>query len=196
MHKGGKLAFLGEADDELGAAVEAEERESEFASPVEGDGLASTGGAGDFSIPLDGDGLASTATARFDGLDIPRIETGERAAWPRKRKRSNSSSDMPALPFASIVKVLVKKAPWTYTAPWRKESQKACSGSGFLLGENRLVITGAHVVHRATSVIVQAQVGAPAKYAARVVCIGREVDLAILKIDDEKFWLDKSCLEV
>ena len=121
----------------------------------------------------------------------------EPAARPRKRKHPDyDNNDMPAVPFASIVKVLVKKAPWTYTAPWRKESQRACSGSGFLLGAERMVVTGAHVVHRATSVIVQAQVGAQAQYAARVVCIGREIDLAILTIDDDKFWLDKTPLEV
>lgn len=168
-------------DDDLGTGEE--ERESDFASPVDGDELAGTHGG----------------STGFDEVDTHEIGTRgeEQAARPRKRKRSTGgSSDLPALPFGSIVKVLVKKAPWTYTAPWRKESQKACSGSGFLLGSNRLVITGAHVVHRATSVIVQAQVGAPTKYAARVECIGRDVDLAILKIDDDRFWLDKTPLEV
>lgn len=174
------MSFLREEDDDLTAAIG---RESELASPIESEELTSA----------DAEGLEDGDANETDA-------SGMAAALPRKRKRPNRSGstniEMPALPFASIVKVLVKKAPWTYTAPWRKESQRACSGSGFLLVEKRLVVTGAHVVHRATSVIVQAQVGAQAKYAARVVCIGREIDLAILTIDDDGFWTDKTLLEV
>lgn len=153
--------------------------------------------AGESPGECDGGRLSSASSASTDSdeLEISGHEEVERVA-SRKRKRPSSAREIPALPLSSIVKVLVKKAPWTYTAPWRKESQKACSGSGFLLGANQLVITGAHVVHRATSVIVQAQIGAPAKYAARVVCVAREVDLAILKIDSKRFWSDKIPLEV
>jgi S1-C subfamily serine protease len=174
------MSFLREAEDDLMGDV-AEDRETDFASPIEGEEI------------------AGAAAGGFDELEANKIGARghEPAARPRKRNRSSyCDDDMPAVPFASIVKVLVKKAPWTYTAPWRKESQRACSGSGFLLGTNRVIVTGAHVVHRATSVIVQAQVGAQAKYAARVVCIGREIDLAILTIDDDAFWMDKTPLEV
>ena len=155
-----KMSLLREAEHDLGNFTE--DRENDFASPIEDEEIASVGPAG------------------LDELEVDEVEARghELAARPRKRKRSDyGNKEMPAVPFASIVKVLVKKAPWTYTAPWRKELQRACSGSGFLLGANRMVVTGAHVVHRATSVIVQAQVGAQAKYAARVVCVGREVDL-------------------
>ena len=169
------MSLLREAEHDLGNFTE--DRENDFASPIEDEEIASVGPAG------------------LDELEVDEVEARghELAARPRKRKRSDyGNKEMPAVPFASIVKVLVKKAPWTYTAPWRKEMQRACSGSGFLLGANRMVVTGAHVVHRATSVIVQAQVGAQAKYAARVVCVGREVDLAILTIDDDAFWMDKT----
>ena len=195
MHEGDDaLAFLGAAEDP-------EDQVSDFASPTEADGHALAVGVSGGS-PVEGD------AAYFGKLEVDdamvsmpaAMSEGGQAQRQRKRRKRSSSSgsggELPSLPFASVVKVFVKKAPWTYTAPWRKDSQKASMGSGFLLGSKRLLITNAHVVHRATSVIVQAQAGAPAKYAAKVVCIGREIDLAILKVEDESFWANKTELEV
>ena len=159
--------------------------ETEAESPGADDGAYFGGGAG---VEHE-----ATAAARAPGGG-----RGGHTSRRRKRKRDGGGrgAALPSLPFASVVKVFVKTAPWTYTAPWRKDSQKASMGSGFIVGGNRLLITNAHVVHRATSVIVQPQAGGPAKYAARVLCIGREIDLAILTVDEESFWVDKKSLEV
>ena len=95
----------------------------------------------------------------------------------------------------SCTQLIVQRVEANYAEPWRTRTQSSSSGTGFLVSGHR-IITNAHVVHRATSVIVQAQAGAPAKYAAKVVCIGREIDLAILKVEDESFWANKTELEV
>ncbi|CAE7849019.1 DEGP10, partial [Symbiodinium necroappetens] len=70
--------------------------------------------------------------------------------------------------------------------------QSASTGTGFLL-DGRFVITNAHVVHRAVSVLVRATVGPPVKWNARVLAVGLPCDLAILAVEDE-FWKGKESL--
>eukprot|EP00927_Polykrikos_kofoidii_P007772 TRINITY_DN13190_c0_g4_i1.p1 TRINITY_DN13190_c0_g4~~TRINITY_DN13190_c0_g4_i1.p1 ORF type:complete len:578 (+),score=79.63 TRINITY_DN13190_c0_g4_i1:77-1810(+) len=95
---------------------------------------------------------------------------------------------------ASVCKLFVKKVPANFADPWRKHSQQSSTGTGFLL-RNRWIITNAHVVHRAVSVLVRATSGPPVKYNARVVSIGLPCDLAVLEVDGD-FWQGKQSLEL
>lgn len=49
------------------------------------------------------------------------------------------------LPFGSVVKLHVKRAPWSFSSPWRRESQVTVTGTGFLLN-GRHILTNAHVI--------------------------------------------------
>lgn len=70
--------------------------------------------------------------------------------------------------------------------PWGKASPQDVTGSGVVI-EGRRILTNAHVVEYASQ--VQIQTGQEGdKVPATVVAISRAMDLAILKLDDEKFF--------
>ncbi|CAL1138495.1 unnamed protein product [Cladocopium goreaui] len=94
----------------------------------------------------------------------------------------------------SVCKLFVRKAPCNFADPWRKHSQQSSTGTGFLL-EGRWVVTNAHVVHRAVSVLVRPTTGNPVKYNARVVALGLPCDLAVLEVE-ENFWRGKESLKL
>jgi len=94
----------------------------------------------------------------------------------------------------SVCKLFVKKVPANFACPWRKSSQSSSTGTGFLT-RGKWIVTNAHVVHRAVSVLVRATTGPPVKYSARVVSIGYPCDLAVLQVDDA-FWQDKESLRL
>eukprot|EP00434_Breviolum_minutum_P035858 symbB.v1.2.031756.t2/scaffold3721.1/size51450/3 len=60
---------------------------------------------------------------------------------------------------------------------------------------SRWVVTNAHVVHRAVSVLVRPTTGNPVKYNARVVALGLPCDLAVLEVE-ENFWKGKESLKL
>lgn len=94
----------------------------------------------------------------------------------------------------SVCKLFVKKVRANYSDPWRKSSQQAATGTGFLI-QGRWIVTNAHVVHRAVSVLVRATTGPPVKYNAHVAAIGLPCDLAVLTVDGN-FWEGKEILQV
>eukprot|EP00741_Cyanophora_paradoxa_P012398 tig00020610_g11979.t1 len=64
--------------------------------------------------------------------------------------------------------------------------QMKSTGSGFAISDRR-VITNAHCVADATSVMVRKH-GSAEKILAKVEHVGHECDLAILTVQDDKFW--------
>jgi S1-C subfamily serine protease len=70
--------------------------------------------------------------------------------------------------------------------PWGKAAPQDITGSGVVI-EGRRILTNAHVVRYASQVQVQAN-QAGDKVSATVVAVGRGIDLAILKLDDESFF--------
>jgi len=95
----------------------------------------------------------------------------------------------------SVCKLFVKRVQCNYADPWRKHSQQSSTGTGFLV-KGRWIVTNAHVVHRAVSVLVRATTGPPIKYGARVITQGLPCDLAVLEVVDATFWVGKECLEL
>ncbi|MDL2354760.1 MAG: trypsin-like peptidase domain-containing protein [Pseudomonadota bacterium] len=86
----------------------------------------------------------------------------------------------------AVVKVFsTLRGPDPYK-PWGKAAPQDVTGSGVVI-EGKRILTNAHVVGYASQVQIQASQSGD-KVAATVVAIGRGVDLAILKLDDESFF--------
>lgn len=58
----------------------------------------------------------------------------------------------------SVVKIYVKKVIPSQSGPWKMSSEHASTGTGFIIPPNRL-LTNAHVVHRAQSILCRPQSG-------------------------------------
>ncbi len=86
---------------------------------------------------------------------------------------------------ASVVRIFATTQNPDYDAPWQAHTPASSTGSGVTLDEEH-VLTGAHVVANATFLQVQ-KVSDPNKYVARVVGICHDADLALLRIEDERF---------
>eukprot|EP00913_Durusdinium_trenchii_P022291 g20944.t1 len=84
-----------------------------------------------------------------------------------------------SLPSQSVVKFFVTKAARSYLMPWVVHRESNVTGSGFVI-EGRLLMTNAHVIEDAMVVEVKKH-DLPKKFRARVVCIGHDVDLALVE---------------
>ena len=86
----------------------------------------------------------------------------------------------------SVVKIFATvRYPDPYK-PWTKQSPEDQTGSGVVI-EGRRILTNAHVVDYASQVQIQAN-QAGDKISASVEAIAAGIDLAVLKLDDEKFF--------
>jgi S1-C subfamily serine protease len=86
---------------------------------------------------------------------------------------------------SAIVKVYtVVKTP-NYSVPWSSSIQQV-SGSGAVI-EGRRILTNAHVVANRTFIEVQ-RYGERRRYIARVEAVSHQLDLALLRVEDPKFF--------
>ena len=86
----------------------------------------------------------------------------------------------------SVVKVFSTVRSPDYAQPWNKLPTEERSGSGVII-EGKRILTNAHVVLYASQVQIQAfQAGD--KISATVEAIAPGIDLAVLKLDDEKVF--------
>ena len=96
-----------------------------------------------------------------------------------------AGADAPALEN-SVVKVFsTARYPDIYR-PWTKQAPVEVTGSGVVI-EGKRILSNAHVVLYASQVQVQAN-QAGDKFSATVEAIAPGIDLAVLKLDDEKFF--------
>jgi len=86
----------------------------------------------------------------------------------------------------AVVKVFSTLRAPDPSKPWSKAAPQDVTGSGVVI-EGKRILTNAHVVGYASQVQVQASQSGD-KIGATVVAIGRGIDLAILKLDDESFF--------
>lgn len=93
-----------------------------------------------------------------------------------------------------VVKVYSVISHCDYRQPWQNKQQKEMSGSGFVLSGRR-ILTNAHVVAGQKIVMVR-RYGFAEKFIAQVACTGHECDIAMLEVDDERFWKDMPHLEL
>jgi S1-C subfamily serine protease len=86
----------------------------------------------------------------------------------------------------SVVKVFSTVRGPDYAQPWNKRAPEEHTGSGVII-EGKRILTNAHVVLYASQVQIQAfQAGD--KISATVEAIAPGIDLAVLKVDDEKLF--------
>jgi S1-C subfamily serine protease len=86
----------------------------------------------------------------------------------------------------AVVKVFSTVRYPDYYRPWTKEAPSEISGSGVVI-EGKRILSNAHVVLYASQIQVQAN-QAGDKISATVVAIAPDMDLAVLKLDDESFF--------
>ena len=86
----------------------------------------------------------------------------------------------------SVVKVFSTVLPPDPYRPWSKQAPTEVTGSGVVI-EGRRILTNAHVVLYASQIQVQAN-QAGDKVSATVETIGPDMDLAVLKLEDQAFF--------
>ena len=96
------------------------------------------------------------------------------------------NTPIPANLENSVVKVFSTLRRPDPFKPWGKAAPIEVTGSGVVI-EGRRILTNAHVVGYASQVQIQAS-QAGDKVSATVVAVARDMDLAILKLDDESFF--------
>lgn len=87
---------------------------------------------------------------------------------------------------SSVVKVFSTFRSPDFYKPWQKAAPTEGSGSGVVI-EGKRVLTNSHVVVDASEIQIQANQGGD-KIPATVAAIAPLIDLAVLKLDDEKFF--------
>jgi S1-C subfamily serine protease len=97
-----------------------------------------------------------------------------------------AASAFSAEPERSVVQILTFSQQPIWDAPWRFESVRRSSGSGFVIRGKR-IMTNAHVVSWAKQILVR-RYQDPRPYLARVLFIGHDCDLALLEVQEESFF--------
>lgn len=93
----------------------------------------------------------------------------------------------------SLVRIQVTSQEPNYRAPWGSGEVISGVGAGFIIANNR-IMTNAHVVSNGRFLLVSKE-GDPKPYLARVLYVAHDCDLAILTVDEPKFFAGTSALE-
>ncbi|XP_071721298.1 protease Do-like 2, chloroplastic isoform X1 [Rutidosis leptorrhynchoides] len=93
----------------------------------------------------------------------------------------------------AVVKVYCTHTEPDYSLPWQKQRQFTSTGSAFMIGDGKL-LTNAHCVEHNTQVKVKRR-GDDTKYVAKVLAKGMECDIALLSVENEKFWKGAESLQ-
>jgi len=91
-----------------------------------------------------------------------------------------------AEPEKSVVQISTFSQQPVWDAPWRFDSVRKASGSGFVIRGKR-IMTNAHVISWARQVVVH-RYQDPQPYLARVVFIAHDCDLALIAVEPESFF--------
>lgn len=92
----------------------------------------------------------------------------------------------------AVVKVLAVHSKPNFELPWQRRQQHSSKSTGFAVATDsgdRWLLTNAHSVAYATQVQVKRR-GDDEKYAADVLSVGTECDVALLTVKDDAFWQD------
>ncbi|KAJ4846219.1 Protease Do-like 2, chloroplastic [Turnera subulata] len=97
----------------------------------------------------------------------------------------------------AVVKVYCTHTAPDYSLPWQKQRQYQSTGSAFMIGDRKL-LTNAHCVQHNTQASLCLGIscfvkvkrrGDDKKYVAKVLAIGVDCDIALLSVENEKFWV-------
>jgi S1-C subfamily serine protease len=105
-----------------------------------------------------------------------------------------ASMAMAAEPERSVIQISVFSQQPAWDAPWRFDSVRRSSGSGLVIRGKR-ILTNAHVLCWARQVLVR-RYQDPRPFLARVLFSGHDCDLAVLEVEDERFFEGLEPLEI
>ena len=91
-------------------------------------------------------------------------------------------------PEHAVVQILTSSQVPVFDAPWRFQSVRRSSGTGFVIAGGR-IMTNAHVIAWAKQILVR-RYQDPRLLPARVVFAGHDCDLAVVALDDTKELAD------
>ena len=97
-------------------------------------------------------------------------------------------------PEKSVVQIMTAYQEPNWAAPWIFDQPHFASGTGFLIGSNR-ILTNAHVTAWTKQLLVR-KYHDPQPYFATVEYVAHDVDLAVLKINDPNFYKGMKPLEL
>ena len=97
-------------------------------------------------------------------------------------------------PSDTVVKIFVTSNTIDYYRPWQSHGIKSSTGSGCIIKGNK-ILTNAHVVADQTFIQVKKNNDSK-KYVAKVEALGHDCDLALLTVEDKKFFNDTPALEL
>ncbi len=99
---------------------------------------------------------------------------------------SGSALAQPSEIRKSVARISNTAEEPNYRIPWLPGAQGGGSGTGWVVGKDRLM-TNAHVVSNAKFLTVEKE-GDPRKYIAHVEHVAHDCDLALVKVDDARFF--------
>jgi S1-C subfamily serine protease len=97
-------------------------------------------------------------------------------------------------PERSVIQIFTFSQQPVWDAPWRFEAVRRMGGSGFVIKGKR-IMTNAHVVSWARQIIVR-RYQDPRPYVAEVEYVGHDCDLAVLSVQDSRFFENLEPLEL
>ncbi len=86
----------------------------------------------------------------------------------------------------SVIQITVFGQQPRWDVPWQFGNVQRWSGTGFLI-DGKKIMTNAHVVNWARQIQVK-RLGDPRPYLAKVTYAGPDCDLALLEVEDERFY--------
>ncbi len=96
--------------------------------------------------------------------------------------------------YDGIVKIECASLVPDYRQPWNSGRESGGTGTGFLIGPNQF-LTNAHVVSDSTRLLIK-KYGDPEKYAAKLLHIAHDCDLALLECSDPVPFADVKPLDI
>lgn len=119
------------------------------------------------------------------------MQAGPSGVIEEKRKKINVSYDN------SVVEIVNHSKEYDYLSPWSSPALGVHHGSGFILQYkgNKFIVSNAHVASDAT--YLKLRFSSDEKYyKATVKRLENACDIALLDVEDQKFWEKASCLEL
>ncbi len=94
----------------------------------------------------------------------------------------------------SVIQITVFSQQPRWDVPWQFGNVQRWSGTGFLI-KGKKIMTNAHVANWAKQILLK-RLGDPRPYLAKVAFVGPDCDLALLEVEDERFYEGLVPLEI
>ncbi len=121
------------------------------------------------------------------------INTGEKSAQNTKNVEAEKKNTASAIIKESIIKIFTVANQPDYQEPWNTSTAQF-SGSGSIISGNK-ILTNAHVIADNTFLEVK-RYGQTKRYSAKLESVSHDADLALITVDDPKFFEGSTPLEL